>query len=362
MNQEWLARDLLEQHSVDMRQFIDFRQVTFENGSRIVEAYNSSGLTFSVLPDRGLDIWTAHYKGIPLTWISMGSPHPPDFGQNWLWQFNGGLVTTCGLTHAGGWEDDAITGEKRGLHGNISQLRAYHVNVQGEWSHDHYAMTLSGVISEGRLSGEQLRLHRTYRMSLGQPVIEIEDRVQNRGDRPAPLMLLYHINLGYPLVRAGARLHTPSHAVYPRDEVARPGFDRWPDYDAPTAQYPQQVFFHHLNANAEGVSRIALAQDDFGLEVEWDTSTLPYFTQWKNTCQGMYVSGVEPGNCIPEGQNAARDHGRLVHLEPGEDQTFRVRLAVLDGAEAVQCCLAEIYELRHSGSPVSGCRLDEMRE
>ena len=47
--------DSIEQHSLDMRQFIDFRQSTLANGTRLIEAYNSSGLQFSVLPDRGLD-------------------------------------------------------------------------------------------------------------------------------------------------------------------------------------------------------------------------------------------------------------------------------------------------------------------
>lgn len=69
-----LTRDEVERHSLDMRQFIDFRQATLPNGMRIIEAYNSSGLTFTLLPDRGMDIWMAHYKGVPLTWISQGSP------------------------------------------------------------------------------------------------------------------------------------------------------------------------------------------------------------------------------------------------------------------------------------------------
>lgn len=33
----------LEQYSVDLRQFIDFRTSTLPNGMRIVEAFNSSG-------------------------------------------------------------------------------------------------------------------------------------------------------------------------------------------------------------------------------------------------------------------------------------------------------------------------------
>ena len=100
------SREALQNHSVDMRQFVDFRESTLPSGARIVEAYNASGLAFTLLPDRAMDIWTATYKGLPLTWVSQGSPHAPDFGSAWLRQFNGGLLTTCGLNHAGQPEKD----------------------------------------------------------------------------------------------------------------------------------------------------------------------------------------------------------------------------------------------------------------
>src|SRR5262245_2437740 len=129
-------RPTVEKHSLDMRQFIDFRQATLPNGLRTVEVYNGSGLTFTLLPDRGLDIWTAHYKGKPLTWISQGSPFPPDFGQSWLRQFNGGLMTTCGLTHAGPPETDDQTGEIRDLHGKFTRLRAGSLQINGGWMSD----------------------------------------------------------------------------------------------------------------------------------------------------------------------------------------------------------------------------------
>src|SRR5436190_5200314 len=137
LDANFLTREAVERHSLDMRQFIDFRQSTLPNGMRIIEAYNSSGLTFTILPDRGMDIWTAHFNGVPLTWISQGSPHPADFGQTWLQQFNGGLLTTCGLTHVGPPEKDDVTGEARGIHGDYTRLRAQDIWVdrdqQGGW-------------------------------------------------------------------------------------------------------------------------------------------------------------------------------------------------------------------------------------
>lgn len=358
MTKDWLDRSLINQHSLDMRQFIDFRESTLPNGMRIIDAYNSSGLTFTILPDRGMDIWTAHYNGMPLTWISPGSPHPPDYGASWQRQFNGGLLTTCGLTHVGPTEADSITGEQRDLHGKYTRLRMPTSNriARENWSHNKYLHWFRSEGAQSTLFGEQLSVNRAYRMELGKPTIHIDTRVTNIGDQPTPFMLLYHCNVGYPLVREGTELLVASD-VYPRDEDAQAGIETWQAYDGASVGYPEQVFFHHVKQDISQMAQAALLNQDIGLKFAWQADSLPYLTQWKNTRQGIYVCGIEPGNCIPEGQNAARDSGRLVMLQPNETQSFVLTIEVLDGAEAVQQCRANIERLQIDGIPVENCNL-----
>ncbi len=357
------TRETVERHSVDLRQFIDFRQSVLPGGQRVVEAYNSSGLTLTLLPDRGLDIWLATCNGLPLTWIAQNSPFPGDAGSSWLRQFNGGLLTTCGLTHAGPPETDPDTGERRDLHGRYTYQRAGNLAVAGQWTavggQEKYILELKGVIAESVLFGEQLRLERTYRLILGEPMVEIVDTVQNRGDLPAPFMLLYHCNVGYPLVAAGSRLHVAGERAYARDAVAAPGLGRWADYDAASPRYAEQVFFHRVKAGSDGWTEVALMRGDIGLSFSWDTAALPYLTQWKNTREGVYVCGVEPGNCLPEGRNAARENDRLQTLQPGETARSTLRLAPLSGADAVAACQARIEALQAAGRPVENCSLDD---
>ena len=350
-----LSRTTLQAHSLDMRQFIDGRLSMLSSGMRIVEIYNGSGLTFTLLPDRGLDIWTAHYRGMPLTWISQGAPHPPDHGSPWLRQFNGGLLTTCGLQHAGPAQVDEETGEHRGVHGHYTRLRAEILRREGGWEGEVYTLELKGRVGQARLFGEQLRLERTYRITLGVPGFEMTDVVSNLSDAPAPVMLLYHFNLGYPLVRQGARLEVPASTTFPRDETARRGYDTWEVYGGAQAGYEEQVFYHHVR-QSDGMAKVLFSNGDIGLLFTWDTVTAPYLTQWKNLRQGLYVCGIEPGNCVPEGQNAARKEGRLVTLEPGETQSFTNRLRILDGADALRQGAEEIESLRESGQPVRGFR------
>jgi hypothetical protein len=339
-------------HSVNPRQFMDALLAALPGGQRIIHVHNSSGLSFTLLPDRCLDIWTASYNGLPLTWISQGAPHPADYGSSWLRQFNGGLLTTCGFTHAGPPERDTETGELRDLHGNATRLTADELSITRP-DDDH--LCVRAVLAESRLFGEQIRVERTCTVAVGVPSVVLTDVVTNAGAVPVPFMLLYHFNVGYPLVRAGTRLWAASR-VKPRDEAAAAGLNTWAHYDAPTAGYAEQVFFHQVYAQDQR-SAVALANDDLALMLEWDTTHAPYFTQWKNTHQGIYVSGIEPGNCIPEGQNSAREQGRLVFLNPGESQRFESVLTVASDPAGISAMTSRVKALEAQGQLLAACRL-----
>jgi hypothetical protein len=294
---------------------------------------------------------------LPLTWVSQGSPHAPDFGSAWLRQFNGGLLTTCGLNHAGQPETDDQTGEQRDLHGRFTRSRATNIAVESGWQGDKYVAQLTCTVAQSMLYGEQQRVRRTYRITLGEPVIDLYDEVENLDDAPAPLMVLYHFNVGYPLVRQGAQITTPNQRIYPHDDNAQGGLARWTEYAAATPLYEEQVFYHHLKADADKWTAVALYNPDFGIEIGWDTTDAPYFTQWKNVRRGIYVSGIEPGNCIPEGQNAARAGGRLVMQERGEVRRFHNRIRILPDAEGIAQSRERIAALSANGELIAGCKL-----
>lgn len=351
----WLLNDAERQaYALDSRQFMDARQAVLPNGMRVVDVYNGSGLTYTLLPDRGLDVWAAHYNGAPLTWIAPGSPHPPDWGADWLRQFNGGLITTCGLTHAGPAEIDAQTGEQRGIHGNYTRLSAQDVQVERD-----SRITVSATVYETRLFQYHLRVNRRITSSAGYPELDVSDEITNIGDLPAPLMLLYHINVGFPLIRPEARWESASQ-VHPRDADARAGAASWHTYEAPSEGYREQVFFHTVRSDDKlRIANVVVHHGDFGLHVRYRHDALPYLTQWKNTRYGQYVCGIEPGNCIPEGQNAARNAGRLQTIAPGEMQKFSVNLRVLPDERAVSVALAAVEKDRAHGSAVSSCSLHD---
>ena len=86
-----------------------------ERGSDLIEVFNASGLCFSVVPGRALDIASAHYKGMSLCFRSSTGDVGPAFyepqGNGWLRGFFGGLTVSCGMTFTGHPEVDPERGE-----------------------------------------------------------------------------------------------------------------------------------------------------------------------------------------------------------------------------------------------------------
>jgi hypothetical protein len=335
---QWTQQQLLG-YVGDISQLGGVRLLTLADGSergvRAAELRTAAGLRFTVYLDRGMDIGPAEYKGIPLAWVSPTGPAAPAFyepqGFGWLRTFHGGLLTTCGLTQVGPPIDD--NGEHVGLHGRVSHIPARQISQGNAWDDDTYTFWVEGRMREVSVFGHDLELKRRITARLDEPRLVIEDRVSNTGGLPAPHMILYHINLGFPLLQAGSRLIAPSQEVIPRDDVAVPGVGDHTQFHAPIAGYAEQVFFHPMRAGDDGFVKVVLANEalGIGLQLRYRQQELPEFTQWKQMGWGTYTLGIEPGNSRPEGRIAARKRGALAELAPGQQVSYQVEISVLEG-------------------------------
>jgi len=320
-----------------MRQIASVRRLAVEEGRgrgmRVLEFNNGSGLDFTVLPDRGMDLGQAHFKGIPIAWITGNYPTAPAFyepeGLNWLRSWGGGLLTGCGFLNVGG--PGEAGGEAHGLHGRLSHIPAENVNTSAQWNGDgsRYELTASGELSHSKVFGEKLILTRRISTAYGENAITICDTIENRGFNPAPFMLLYHMNFGWPLVDEGATLELPEHPVTPQNQTAAAGISAWAKAEAPQHGFAEQVFYHELPADADGMAEALLKNPKLGIacRLRYETKELPYLVQWKQMGQGEYVFGLEPGNCFPEGQTAMAAKGLLRTIAPGEVRRTRVVVA-----------------------------------
>jgi len=336
-NREWSKAELISRvGQMDQLAGIGLLEVVDgkARGCQMLEVWTGSGLRFQVNAERALDISSCDFKGLPLDWRSpAGDVHPAFYepqGLGWLRSFPGGLLATCGLDQFGSPSQEG--GAEFGLHGRLSNSPASQVNYRTFWDGDDYKLEISGETRQAALFCENLVLRRKISTALGSNRIRIEDVAANEGFQPAPHMLLYHFNLGFPLVSEQTRLQLQSEETLPRDATAKSGLAEWDRFQAPTPGYSEQVFIHRPVAAENGLTTVELRNPQLGLGLRWTykTAELPYLMEWKMMGEGAYVVGVEPANCKGLGGRAAtREAGQLPILAPGESRGYHIDVEVI---------------------------------
>ena len=312
---------------------------------------------FTLVPTRGMGIWRATSGGIDFGWNSpvRGPAHPSmvplnePSGLGWLSGFDE-LLVRCGLESNGAPEFDEKERLRFPLHGRIANTPAESLTV----TVDSTAGTIEimGIVRESRLFFANWTLTSIIRMHVDEDWIEIEDRVTNWADAPRNHQLLYHINVGSPVLDEGAQLVVPATEIVPKTERAKEGLDSYNVYGPPEIGFAEQVYLMKTQADSEGWSQALLrsAGGEKGLGVRFDTSTLPYFIQWKNTGgdNDGYVTGLEPSTNFPNTRSFEEKHGRVVKTESQETIEYRLQLFLLSNQERVQQFEDETKALRRS--------------
>ncbi len=372
------TKDQLLRHVGSMDQVGGARKVLLdegnEKGSEAILFRTGSGLSFTALAGRALDISSAEYCGQSLCWRApvgdtAAAFYEPD-GLGWLRSFFGGLLCTCGMSYAGAPHVDPNTGEGApiyhtdeagrlqwsptgsiGLHGRVSNIPARHLSVSEWWEGDDYWMSVYGEMREAVLFGTNLLLRRTVKAKLGESKIWVHDEVQNQSFAPQEHMFLYHCNFGFPVIAAGAEYLINARESKPRDEVAALYFDTWAQFPAPIPGVEEWVYYHDLACDADNNVWVAMANRNFaggyglGAYLKFNKEQMPYFMQWKMPGEGTYVTGLEPANCLVEGRVKDRNEGRLVVLEPGESRSYDLEIGVLAGNAEIDDIAARIAAL-----------------
>jgi hypothetical protein len=309
-------------------------------GTRIAWINTGTGLRYKVVIDRAMDIADAFYNQYSLAWLShsgITSPQPfSDKGIDWLRTFGGGLLTTCGLAHVGGPEKDQY-GE-RGLHGEISNIPAEIESIiQPDPANGKPDMSITGIIKNATLFGPVFELKRTISGKLGSATIVIHDEVLNRGNRPAPHMMLYHCNFGWPLVDEGTDLLW-NGKWKPRFENVRNNIF---NEAHPFRKCPAPMKEHLANgedvglidirsdANGKSVCGVYNSKINIALAMRFHKKQLPWLINWQHWGRGEYVTGLEPSTHPLSGQAKAREEGTLLFIAPGEKMNYDLEIEIL---------------------------------
>ena len=339
----WSKQDLMERVG-DASQLGGIRNVTLndgnENGVRAVEVCTGSGLRFTVLPDRGMDILDAEFSGRSLCWRSSTGAVAPSFfesiGPGWLRGFFGGLLTTCGLSYVG--PADVDEGEVLGVHGRVSYIPARDVCTDCRWDGDEYLMSVRGRVTETSSLGPRVTLTRNICSELGANSLSIDDTIENEGYLTSPFTMLYHINLGFPVVSKDAILLSPTKNVTNIAGEAITQIDQYRRFDDPQAETQEGVFCHEMVPDEQGyvtAALIARKPNPFGVFVRYRMKELPLLWEWRMLRRGVYVVALEPANCRPEERSKSRKRGDLKFLRPGEVVRHHVEIGVCTSEEEI---------------------------
>ena len=191
-------------------------------------------------------------------------------------------------------------------------------------------MSVGGTVRHSMVFGEKLEMRRKITTAYGKNVIRIEDVVENQGFEAVPLMMLYHCNFGYPLVSGKSHLEAVEHKLTPKDPHSAEGIADWAKMSDPIHGYAEELFFHEIPADVDGMARVSIVSQEANLKVTmaYDPTTLPVLNQWKQMGEGEYVTGLEPGNCVPIGQSGNKENGMLRMIQPGEEVKFVIQIEI----------------------------------
>ena len=312
-------------------------------GLRAFDVQNGP-LEFQVLADKAMDVGQMRFKGVNFTFLSkpgLQGRNPYDTrGQEAQRSIMGGLFFTAGLENI--CAPCVVDGKEYPMHGRIRTTPAVHLSSRAGWEGEDYVLRLSGESREAELFGENMLLRRTIETRYGSPSITITDEIENQSFRPEPLLLLYHINIGYPLLDEGTELLLPTRSVAPRDETSAGHETRWNVMDAPKDNEPEYVFIHEPAPAPDGTVTAAVINEKLGLglKLTYSAASLPRFMEWKSTASGDYVLGLEPANASVFGRPRHGAEDRT--LAPFEKESTKLTFTVLDGADALRQARTEI--------------------
>ena len=288
-------------------------------GMTLLQVRNGLGLEITLSADRAMDIARVTFKGNNLGYFSPCGYVAPGFydnrGAGFLKSFTAGFMTTCGLTAVGSPCTD--NGEELPLHGTIANTPCENYSYEETESE----ITVKAQVRDAAIFAHQLILEREYRISKTENKVLLCDKIKNIGSAEAPLEVLYHCNIGYPLLSENTVLDIPASVTEPRNDHAKKGLSDCLKMEKPQRGYEEMCYYHTLSQG-----KVSAYSPDIKkrVTISFDTAELPCFVEWKMMGEQDYVLGLEPGNCLPDGRDVMRQKGMLEFLKPDEEKRHHI--------------------------------------
>lgn len=289
-------------------------------GSRLI-VLRAGEITAEVLPDRGLDIGRVWWKGVQIAWLlpqGIVGPGSISAGNDWLANFGGGLLTTCGPENFGapGISDSRAYP----LHGSFTNLK---FEIQNQQTSENEVL-VSGRATYSPLFGESWQISRTISLkSSGQ--VSVRDAFLNVGVVSQPILQLYHVNLGGGFLSSAVQVTSPNGAtkVTQQEELT----DSWEVFGDAHSLNLETVYLHQSEEPIWATAH----NPALSLSVRVSSDKLSNLFQWKFRRKDRFVLGLEPASSNTlEGRTKALDSAPIV--TPGQLWEHELKVQISETA------------------------------
>ena len=272
-----------------------------ERGLRVIDCDNGR-IRFLLNESKALDMMQLFDRGVNVSFISKNGFTAREIG--FSKRFEGGMLYTVGLDSAGAREGFP-------LHGTFHNLPARVLEAVC----DENGIRVVAEIEDTELFGKNLVLRRTVESRAGSDSVTVTDVLQNRGTREEDYCLLYHVNVGYPMLDEGAELVDDAEELIPRTAWAEKHIKGRRKMTAPIPNQEEMCYFLRLKT-----PKVTLCNPKLGrtFTLAFSGETLPHFVEWKSMAAGDYALGLEPSTTKLDDKFAfcriARNEKKYYHL------------------------------------------------
>ena len=306
----------LEEYTVNGKisnpaQIASLRQYTYtsgrEAGISVIDCDNGK-LRFLLNVTKALDVMQLFSDGRNVSFLSKNAFTAREIP--FLSRFEGGMLYTCGLDSVGGREGFELHGS---LHNNAAEV------VRAECNED--GIVVEAIVRDTSLFGQNLTLKRRVTSAIGSDTVSVEDTLVNNGTKDEDYCLLYHVNVGYPMLDEGAEVVAEILRAEPRTEWSRQTAADMLNISASVDNQEESCYFLTL-----GSPEASLVNKKLGKKftVRYSADTLPHFVEWRSMASGDYALGLEP--CTTE----LDDRFKYKKIAAGERVKFALSFTVED--------------------------------
>ena len=263
-------------------------------------------IRFLLNVSKACDIMQLYHEGQNMSFVSKNGFTKREI--SFLKRFEGGMLYTCGLDSVGGREGYELHGT---LHNIPAEIIRAECNENG--------ITVEAIIRDTALFGKNLVLKRKIFTAIGGDSVTLEDTLINEGYKTEEYCLLYHINVGYPMLDNGAKVIADVESYTPRTAWAKQNEGTMYEMNDAVPNQEEACYFLKLSK-----PEIALVNEKIGKKftVSYSGDTLTHFVEWKSMASGDYALGLEP--CTTE----LDDRFAYKTIEVGEEIKFFVKILI----------------------------------